>query len=175
MTKCQTISVRKKIFHRFLKLRNIQFEKIKILKKKIFFEKFGQKIAFWPQISTQKARFGQKYFFRDPEAPRFPTRGHMPMFEKIRKNSIFRSKNSFLAPNFDPKGQIWPKIFFSWSWSPTFSNEGSHAYVWKNSKKFDFSVPKRVVGPEFWRTGIFGTNRSPSVFSSFGPLTLCQK
>ena len=96
--------------------------KIKKFWKKIFFEKFGQKIAYWPQISTQKARFGQKYFFRDPEAPRFPTRGHMPMFEKIRffgpetdrrarilENRSFRTKSvsvSFLQfwfPNFLPK------------------------------------------------------------------------
>ena len=36
------------------------------------------------QISTQKAKFDQKYFFRDPEVLRFPTRGHMPMFEKVQ-------------------------------------------------------------------------------------------
>ena len=67
------------------------------------------KLAFWPQISTQKAKFDQKYFFRDPEAPRFPTRGHMPMFEKIRKNSIFRSRNGSSGPNFEEpefSGQI---------------------------------------------------------------------
>ena len=90
-----------------------KFEKIRF---------FGQKIAFWPQISTQKAKFGQKYFFRDPEAPRFPTRGHMPMFEKIRffgpetdrrarilENRSFRTKSvsvsflQFWSPNFLPK------------------------------------------------------------------------
>ena len=49
-----------------------------------FFENFDQKWPFLAQISTQKAKFDQKYFFRDPEVLRFPTRGHMPMFEKVQ-------------------------------------------------------------------------------------------
>ena len=87
-----------------------------------FFQNFDPKLAFWPQISTQKPKFGQKYFFRDPEAPRFPTRGHMPMFEKIRffgpetgprarilENRNFRDKSPFVSflqfwsSNFVPK------------------------------------------------------------------------
>ena len=109
MTKCQTTLVRKNffiVFLAFFRLRIAKLEQKKFFKKNFFFQKFGQKLAFWPQISTQKAKFGQKYFFRDPEAPRFPTRGHMPMFEKIRffgpetgrrarilKNQNFRDKS----------------------------------------------------------------------------------
>ena len=99
-----------------------KFEKKKFSKKNFFLKILAPKFAFWPQISTQKAKFAQKYFFRDPEAPRFPTRGHMPMFEKIRffgpetdrrarilENRSFRTKSvsvSFLQfwfPNFSPK------------------------------------------------------------------------
>ena len=87
MTKCQTNLVRKKFFHPFLafyRLRIIQIEKKKILKIFHFFEKFDPKLPFLAQISTQKAKFDQKYFFRDPEVLRFPTRGHKPMFEKVQ-------------------------------------------------------------------------------------------
>ena len=110
------------VFWPFFRLRMTKLEKKKIFEKKFFFQNFDPKLAFWPQISTQKAKFGQKYFFRDPEAPRFPTRGHMPMFEKIRffgpetdrrarilENRSFRTKSvsvSFLQfwfPNFLPK------------------------------------------------------------------------
>ena len=89
MTKCQTNLVRKKIFHRFFGLfstQNHSNRKKKILKIFHFFEKFDPKWPFLAQISTQKAKFDQKYFF-------------------------------------------------SWSWSPTISNEGSHAYVRKKFEK----------------------------------------
>ena len=78
---------KEKNFHRFLaffRLRNIQFEKKFFLKIFHFFENFDPKWPFLAQISTQKAKFDQKYFFRDPEVLRFPTRGHMPMFEKVQ-------------------------------------------------------------------------------------------
>ena len=42
-------------------------------------------------------------------------------------------------------------------------------------KKFNFSVPKRVVGPEFWRTGIFGKNPAGSTFFEYCPPTSGQK
>ena len=68
----------------FFRLRIIQFEKKKFWKFFHFFENFDPKWPFLAQISTQKAKFDQKYFFRDPEVLRFPTRGHMPMFEKVQ-------------------------------------------------------------------------------------------
>ena len=78
-----------------------KFEK-KNRKKNFFLKILAPKLAFWPQISTQKAKFGQKYFFRDPEAPRFPTRGHMPMFEKIR----------FFGPETGPRARILENRIF---------------------------------------------------------------
>ena len=80
-----------------------------------FFENFDPKWPFLPQISTQKAKFDQKHFFRDPEVLRFPTRGHMPMFEKVQffgpetgrrarilENRNFREKSGF--PGFGTNG-----------------------------------------------------------------------
>ena len=32
-----------------------------------------------------------------------------------------------------------------------------------------------TVRPKFWRTGVFGPNRFPLLFSNFGPLTFCTK
>ena len=87
MTKCQTNLVRKKIFHRFFCLfssQNHSIRKKKFWKFFHFFENFDPKWPFLAQISTQKAKFDQKHFFRDPEVLRFPTRGHMPMFEKVQ-------------------------------------------------------------------------------------------
>jgi hypothetical protein len=61
-----------------------KYEKKNFSQEFFFLKILAPKLAFWPQISTQKAKFDQKYFFRDPEASSFPTRGHMPMFEKVR-------------------------------------------------------------------------------------------
>ena len=71
-------------FLAFFRLRIIQFEKKNFENFFIFFENFDPKWPFLAQISTQKAKFDQKHFFRDPEVLRFPTRGHMPMFEKVQ-------------------------------------------------------------------------------------------
>ena len=60
----------------------------------------------------------------------------------------------FLAHFLAKIGQNGPKLFFSWFWSHTISNEGSHAYVLQNS----FFGPKRglftLIDP------LFGPNSS---------------
>ena len=86
----------------------------------------------------------RKKFFH-PFFGLFSTQNHSNRKKKIFENFSFFwkfwPKMTLFGPNFDPKSQIWPKIFFSWSWSPTISNEGSHAYVWKSS------IFRSVLGP----------------------------
>ena len=93
-------------------------------------------LIFWPKMTKCQTNFARKNFFHRFFGL-FSTQNHSNRKKKFFENFSFFwkfwPKMTLFGPNFDPKSQIWPKIFFSWSWSPTISNEGSHAYVWKSS------------------------------------------
>ena len=101
-------------------------------------------LIFWPKMTkcqtnlVRKKNFHRFFGF-------FLTQNHSNRKKKFLKifhfYSKFWPKMTLFGPNFDPKSQIWPKIFFSWSWKSTISNEGSHAYVWKSS------IFRSVLGP----------------------------
>ena len=82
------------------------------------------------------------------------------------------TKNDPFWPKFRPKKpNLTKNIFFVILKSYDFQRGVTCLCL----KKFNFSVPKRVVGPEFWRTGIFGKNPAGSTFFEYCPPTSGQK
>ena len=117
----------------------------------------------------------QKYFFRHFYLKSFPMISNINMFWDKLKISKFRSFRSFFTlfgPFFGPKRAKWPEIIFFVILVQFCIQRGVTCLCFEN---FNFSVPKRVVGPKFQKTGIFGKNLSQSFFFKYHPLTSCQK
>ena len=60
---------------------------------------------FWPLFRPKLVKMAQNHYFLASDAKLFPTRGHMPMFEKFMKIGIFGLKMACRAPkiiNFQP-------------------------------------------------------------------------
>ena len=93
-------------------------------------------LIFWPKMTKCQTNLVRRKIFHRFFGL-FSSQNHSIRKKKFLKIFSFFwkfwPKMTLFGPNFDPKSQIWPKTFFSWSWSPTISNEGSHAYVWKSS------------------------------------------
>ena len=81
----------------------------------------------------------QNYFFLNSEAKRFPTRGHMPMFEQNLKNGIFGPFLTLFGLFFGPNGSKWPKIIFFLNFeAKRFPTRGHMPMFEQNLKKWYF-------------------------------------
>ena len=126
-------------------------------------------------LGPKKVKMVQKYFFRHFHLKSFPMIYNINVFQQKLKISKFLSFQSFFAlfgPFFGPKRAERPEIIFFVILVQFCIQRGVTCLCFEN---FDFSVPKRVVGPKIGRTGIFGKNPSLSSFFKYHPLTSCQK
>ena len=81
------------------------------------------------------------------------------------------TKNDPFWPKFRPKKpNLTKNIFFVILKSYDFQRGVTCLCL----KKFNFSVPKRVVGPKIRKTGVFGKNPAVSLSSLYQVVTCCQ-
>ena len=118
-------------------------------------------LIFWPKMTKCQTNLVRKKIFH-PFFGLFSTQNHSNRKKKFLKIFHFfekiLTKNDPFWPKFRPKKpNLTKNIFFVILKSYDFQRGVTCLCL----KKFNFSVPKRVVGPEFWRTGVFGPNRFP--------------
>ena len=110
-----------------------------------------RKNVFWPSFRPKLVEMAQNYFFMHSDAKSFPTRGHMPMFERNYENWYIWSQNGLSGP-------FWPlfrpklvkmaqnhyflasdaKLFPTRGHMPMFEQNYENWYIWSHGSSINF-------------------------------------